>query len=686
MSTRLRSGARRTLFCVLVISALALFATVQSAVAASGTVTVNLLDHNNGGLSGGVVQYYQGGWQNLGTTNASGAVSGTVPITTDIRINYAGGTFKWVNVDPSTNPTKTINTVEVTVKLQTCGGTPLVGNAQYYAGGPTSIGPTPATIELLPYSALGPGTGNYDFKVTYNGRTSPIKTQDIAVDPVVVFTTTKVSLLGSNVLYYNGGWQPLASPTELMGGTSNKYVDTSWVDVKFDGPSSPTVRLDVNGCVLSGAMLTMVDEIGNPLANYPANYPSETRNLKVKYRCGGSWGPETSFKTDANGRFFVNIGCGNWDKKLTVTLNQTTKEQDVTVSSVFQAAKVKANLKSCTGPITATPGGSVEQGGGYWYTQGATGPSGTVTFYTFPGSIKVRMGYNHHSQTLYPTIVAGTNEIDFQTTKVTLAYPGDVKSNMGGSWWMFDKPSMDLLPGSYNFWFQNGSGWYGPVTISVSGCTVDNSYVLLRVRDENGGGVAGGKATPAYGGTWGATLPGATDASGYLFAPIPPGYTKIKMVVNQGSEEQTTAQLTASNYIWTTQILRIWLKNHSGSAITDGAATLRQGGGSWYSWGNLNGSGYRDIQLFPGSSYKFEMTYNFTNEEKTGIVVTAGAGIQNFDFQTGQVIGPCITQYSTGAWRTFTSGMELMPGTYTFRYPSQSGTVTAGGVTNLTCS
>ena len=575
----------------------------------------------------------------------------------------------------------TINTVEVTVKLQKCDGTPLVGNAKYYFGGETSIGSTPATIELLPYSGLGPGQGNYDFRVTYNGRTSPWKTQDISVDQVVVFTTTTVSLFGSNVLYYNNGWQPLTSPTELIGGSSNKYVDTSWVDVKFDGYSSPTVRLNVNGCSLSGGMATLVDEVGNPLANYPADFPGETRNLKYKYRCGGSWGPETSFKTDANGRFFVNIGCSNWDNKVTVTLNQTTKEQDVTVNSVFQAAKVNANLKSCTGPITDTPGGSVDQGGGYWYHHANTGPSGTVTFYTFPATVKLRMSYNHNSMTLYPTIVAGTNEVDFQTTKVTLDYPGDIKSNMGGSWWMFSKPSMDLLPGTYNFWFKNGSGWYGPVAINVSGCAV--SKVLLRVVDENGNGVAGGKATPAYGGSWGPTLSGSTDANGYLLTDIPPGYSKIKMVVNQGSEEKTAAQLSASNYTWTTQILRIYLKDHAGSAITDQAGTLDQGGGYWYAWGNLNGSGFRDIQLFPGS-YKFRVTYNYTSQELFP-GVTSGAGVQSFDFQTGQVIGTCITQYSAGAWRTFTSGMELMPGTYTFISPSQSGTVTAGGITNLTC-
>lgn len=196
-----KRGNRRLLGSTALVAVLVLmtmgFAT--PALAGAGTVTVNLLDSSNNGLAGGNVYYYNSGWQLLGTTDGSGTASGPVPKTTDIEIRYAGGRYKWVLVDPATNPTLTINTVQVTVKLQKCDGTPLVGTAKYYFNGFTSIGSTPATIELLPYSGLGPGQGNYDFRVEYNGRTSVIQTQDISVDPMVVFTTTKVSLFGSDV-------------------------------------------------------------------------------------------------------------------------------------------------------------------------------------------------------------------------------------------------------------------------------------------------------------------------------------------------------------------------------------------------------------------------------------------------------------------------------------------------------
>ena len=431
--------------------------------------------------------------------------------------------------------------------------------------------------------------------------------------------------------------------------------------------------------------LTLVDEANSPLAYYPP--PGDARNLQARYRNGGSWAPWQSFTTDGAGEFTVVIDPAHtkWDGKVTVRLHQTSLEQPVTNAgpNLFEAAKVNVNLKSCTGPIADVPGGSVAQGGGYWWTHGTTGATGTVTFYTFPGTIKVRMQYNHGSQTEDSVpIIAGTNEVDFQTTKVTLNYGDDIRSNKGGSWWMFSKPSMDLLPGDENIWFKNNGKWGDPVLVAVSGCEMNKA--MLRVLDEDGNGMAGGKGAPAIGGSWQPAIAGETDASGLLFVDYDPAWTKIKMTVNQGSQEQTAAQLTASNYTWTTQILRIWLLDHAGSVITDEQAVLSQGGGTWVTWGNLNASGYRDVQLFPGS-YRFRMTYNHTSETKDGVPVVAGPGYDDFYFQTGQVFGSCITEYTGAGWSTFTNGMELMPGTYTFRYPSQSGTVVAGGTTNLTC-
>jgi hypothetical protein len=250
---------------------------------------------------------------------------------------------------------------------------------------------------------------------------------------------------------------------------------------------------------------------------------------------------------------------------------------------------------------------------------------------------------------------------------------------------VFNGPTY-VFPGTYTIDFYKDNTTNTKLyseSMAISGCSYERAFAMLNVRDENGNGVSGAEATPACGGSWQPSVSGATDTNGKLWAELPPCYTKIRMSVNQGAGEQTLAQLDVSNYTWYTEILRIWLIDHAGDSITDGNAVLSQGGGYWYVWGNLNTSGYMDIPLFARSSaYKFKVTYNYTSQELYPVVNTTSS-VDNFYFQTGQVFGSCITQYQGAGWSTFIDGMEQMPGIRMFRYPSQSGTVTAGDVTYL---
>ena len=121
--------------------------------------------------------------------------------------------------------------------------------------------------------------------------------------------------------------------------------------------------------------------------------------------------------------------------------------------------------------------------------------------------------------------------------------------------------------------------------------------------------------------------------------------------------------LTTSNYTWTTQILRIWLNDHNGSPITDRAGVLDQGGGYWFNWGNLNGIAVTSGQfsLFPRfPAYKFRVHLQLHESgQPLCPVVTTGAGIQDFDFQTGQVHELAASRSTRRArGRTFTSPME----------------------------
>jgi len=646
----------------------------MQALAGVGTVTVKLLASDGiTGVPGATVKYYKGGEQTLGVTDANGEFSQLITdipgTTTFYLIPTNGGRRIWLLVNPATNPTLVAQMVAVTIDLKTCSGTPLVGEALYYKDGWTSLGNTPVTVDLLPYTGLGPGQGNYDFRMKYDGRTSQTLRQDINADATVDFKTTKVDFaFAGPIQYYNGGWQTFVGPKEMIGGTQNYApFNIGQAEFRFGSPVVLQQYFNITGCSVSGALIKLVDENNAPLANFNGSYRS---------RCGGSWTYNgVAFTTDANGNAFLNTNCtaNNWDGKITITVNQTSQEQVIATNSTYQLAKVNVNLKNCKDDPLA--GGVVAQGGGQWVTHGTTDGTGKVNFYAFPSNnVKVRMNYHYGSNTINSTpVVLPTTEIDFVTTNVNLA-PGPVKVGVSG--WPTIPMPYEMLPGTYNFRL-NGNQING---VEISGC--DFGKTLLRVKNELGGPVADATFIPACGGSWQPQVAGSTDANGYLFADIPVCMTKIKATVGSSGQELTKAQLIASNYTWTTEVLRMNFKDHAGNYITDGAGTIQSGGG-WPTIGNFNGSGYFEINSFPATT-GFRATYNHTTEQKNFTIV-AGAGVQQELFQTGQVYGDCITQYAGSGWSTFVDGMELMPGTRTFRYPVQSGTVTAGAVTNLSC-
>jgi hypothetical protein len=631
-------------------------------------MAVNFKDSNNNPIDGGVVRYYASGWKDFGTTDVNGTAKlQLLPGTYSFQMTWAGYTQQKSGISTSTSPLE-FQTINMEVKLETCNGAGLEGGlARYYASGWKPLGTTDtngrASLELLP--------GTYSFQMTWAGQTEQRSNIDITSTNPLVYNTTNVSLqYPGTIQYYASGWKTFTSPMELL---PYSYV------FRF---GSYQTQFNVAGCDLTKSViiLSLKDHAGNGLSGgtarggYGSNY--------------GTWFVPGS--TASNGLLYIYQDGFQNIMSYEMRYNNTTQviTQDVSTNAVFEfnTNLLTLRLETCGGmPLDGgTPrGGSGSNYTTWWFPGGSTGSSvpGESVAEFFPGTYSFEMLYKATAAAkVSVTIPDSDTLLTWQTTNVTLDYPGQISYGGGtGDSAFFNKPSMDLLPGTHKFNFRPDNR----VDLTFSGCSFNKSYVALKLLDENGNGVPGGKAIPAYGGRWGATLPIATDANGKIFSEIPAGYTKIKMEVNQGSVEQLLSQLTTSNYTWTTEILRIWLNDHAGSSITDGNAILDQGGGYWYNWGNLNDSGYMDIPLFTrASAYRFRMTYNHTSQELFPVVSTT-PGVDNFYFQTGLVLGPCITQYQGSGWSTFISGMEQMPGTRSFRYPDQSGTITPGGITHL---
>jgi hypothetical protein len=538
------------------------------ALAGSGTVTVNLKSSTNTGLAGGVVNYYDGGWKLLGTTDSSGTVSGVVPKYTDMEIRYAGGRYYFGYVEPSTNPTLTINTVQVTVKLETCGGTPLVGEAKYYYGGWTTIGNTPATIELLPYSGLGPGQGSYDFQVIYDGRTSATIRQDISVNPVIVFKTTKVNFLTSDTVYwYNGGWQLFTSPKEVIGGLGK------WADFKFGDTHNPTIRLDINGCELSGYPVTvkLLDSKGVGLEGGFAEY----------FHSSTSWQPIGT--TGSDGTVFALLPKKPSQIKLTYEWVTNRNYQDITVNPVvtFNTIDVLTTLKTCGG--IGLEGGVAEYLSSYWRPIGTTDTNGEIHKEMLPANLQFKMTYAYGTDRFYQD--TGTDpSVDFTTTKVTLNYPGTI-TYQSGYWRPFTSP-MEMMAGTYLFKFE-GAGPTVRQYLTISGCDMGGTVALIKLLDSYGNGLSGGTAEwyrTSQPSMW-ISLPGSTDTNGNLFALVPATGPKFKLTYAENIGYEQHNLLTDPNVVFQT-----------GRVVSDSGTCTHWGNGQTVTWVPfVNG-----MELLPG--------------------------------------------------------------------------------------
>jgi hypothetical protein len=418
------------------LAAALFFGGATSAFAGAGTVTV-VLKASDGvtGVPGATVSYYKSGKQTLGVTDASGSFSAYIANVTTTTVYLdppSGGTRIWLLVDPATNPTLTAQMVAVTIELKTCAGAPLVGLAKYYRGGWQPIGNTPVTLDLLPYTGLGPGQGSYDFLVEFEGRSSATTRQDVSVNPNVVINTTKVTLYGGPIWYYNGGWQVFVSPKEMAGGPG-KYAD-----FKFGSLHSATKTLSISGCDVTGGMLTLLDASGKGLAGGVA-----------KPAIGGGWQPDLPGTTDANGQLWYAGDLGVFTK-IKMTINQSSQEQLKAALLAngykWQTATATINVKHWDG--TGFAGIVIDQGGGHWVGGIATtDASGVAKVPMFAGSSgKFRANWNKTAQEITQGI---PSTFVFQTGQVH-STGGATTTWATGTWNTFVQ-DMEIFPGSYRF-------------------------------------------------------------------------------------------------------------------------------------------------------------------------------------------------------------------------------------------
>ncbi len=359
------------------------------------TLVVNLENSSNSLITGGSLQYYDGGWKDA-VNNGDGTFGINTNMTTlSLRMNYAYGSQTISNI-PAQNNTYTFHTTNVSVQLKDSQGNQIdKGSVKYYAGGWRDFDSTSngvATKELLP--------NNYSFRMIY-ANTSNDKQQNIGDNPTVVFQTVKayVQLKNSQgdlidegvVQYYSGGWKDFGTTTngvvtkELLPNNYSFRMTYAYGsnDKQQNIGDNPTVVFQtVNANVqLKNSLGNLIDE-GN-----------------VQYYTGG-W---RDFGTTENGVATKELLPNNYSFRMTYAYSSNDKQQNIGDDStvIFQTVNANVQLKNSLGNLIDE--GNVQYYAGGWREFGTT-TNGVSEKELLPNNYSFRMTHEYISKDMTQNI------------------------------------------------------------------------------------------------------------------------------------------------------------------------------------------------------------------------------------------------------------------------------------------
>jgi len=644
-------------------------------------VTVQVTGSDGTGVSGVTIRYGSGGSYGTwffpgGPTGGDGKTTANLnPGTYSFQALHNNGHAEQLNVPVSGSGPVTVNfnTYKLTLRLEECdtgngidGGQARFGagssyGTSYFPGGLTgSSGTTGETeAEFFP--------GAYTFQMLYK-LTAEIKPVNMpASNHKETWQASKVTLSYSGSISYGGG---LGDSTFFSKPTM--YLLPGTYKFHFRGCGRMDLTIDPCSTEKTVACLKLTDHTGAPM-----NGGTARGGLGGSY---WTWHVPGQTGDDGNG-VLIDIRDGlHTNMSYEMRYNGTTqvKTQDVSVNSVFEFQTILLTLRLETCGGTPLDGGDPRFGPGStyttsWFPGGVTGSSapGEIAAEFFPGTYSFQMLYKATAEAKVSVVIPNANTmLTWQTTKVTLQYSGAISYGGGGDSTWFNKPSMELLPGTYKFHFRGA----GRMDLTFSGCEFTSSAFALKLIDSGGSGIAGGTGE-YYDGGW-QSIPGSTGADGILLHAIPGLKSTLSFRMTHAGASQQKSQNIATNSIvvFQTELVTMKLFESDGTTVLNGGAEYYAGG--WNMFGG--GTTTTTMELLP-LSYSFRVSYGGASQQKSQNV---GAD-PNVVFQTELVTmklfesdGTTVlnggAEYYAGGWNTFgtsptTTTMELLPVSYSFR-------------------
>ena len=593
-------------------------------------VTVSLESSLNAPLSDGMVKYYASGWKTFGTTDGTGEVTKELlPVSYSFKMYYMGASQQVSNQDVGTTPLVQFQTTLTTVSLLSSVNAPLSdGMVKYYASGWKTFGTTDGTgevtKELLPVS--------YSFKMYYMGGSQQISNQNVGTNPLVQFQTTltTVSLLSSvnaplsdgMVKYYASGWKTFGT-TDGTGEVTKELLPVSYsFKMYYMGGSQQISNQNVgtNPLVQFQTTLTTVSLLSS--VNAPLS------DGMVKYYASG-W--KTFGTTDGTGEVTKELLPVSYSFKMYyMGGSQQISNQNVGTNPLvqFQTTLVTVELKNCDDD--GVDGGVVKYYASGWKSFGTTDGTGEVTKELLPVSYSFKMYLNGKSQQISNQNVGSDPTVSYTTVTVTLNYTGTIKFYASG-WKTFNQPTMEMLPGTYNFKFYGTGGFDFQQSIELTGCSYGGNVFAFRTLKADGSALPNIDIRRNDYGNHYVTV-GSTDANGWLFTTnMPAGSWKYR-----ANKNYTNQYITSGPALLTFQTAKYiaHVKHTDGSDFEGIETEYNDYGSHWIDLDpqHTDANGEASIELFAGT-YNFRAKKNYSVQTKSLALANPG-DVGTAEFQT----------------------------------------------------
>ncbi|MGH2903655.1 MAG: hypothetical protein ACRDK7_08745 [Solirubrobacteraceae bacterium] len=641
----------------------------------TSAVTVQLHNHAGEGLSGGQVAYRAGAtvyWLNpedgdATTTDPSGNVTGQMFAGTyGFRMQYNEGT-EWqegIEVEEGEAGTVTFQTGLLSLVYS--------GSISFGQGSSTAAWFTNAGTELLPgtYKFQPKGSGCVSLEIESPAAGASVTESIIAAN---LKDSSGAPLSGGQASYYAAGsWRSMGT-TDAEGAVcavfdGNLAKDALSVAMSYEGTRQQKDPQDeatesVFKFQTTDVSVTLKNADGNPLNGGSASYyaggwhhSGETAGGKVEVQMlPGSYSFAMVYNNTREQRDAVPIGASSTEVafqtgRLTVQFSQkfgwqnsepysftppTEEYLPGTISLSFEGCLVPVNIAAGDHLVGSGVLATLDDGAGH----GVSGGSASV----YHGGWQALGTTNARGQAC--GLVSGT----LGNTSVAMVYNGTRQ-----------QITQDQATNSvYRF---------------------GESDVTVSLENSEGQPLDTGTAS-YYAGGWHDI---GQTAGGKIHVEMLPGSYSFAMVYG-GTREQLNGVAvsgSSSEVVFRTSDVAVSLESSSAEPLGGGGASYYAAG--WHTVGTTSEEGgTTHVQMLPGS-YSFAMVYQGTREQLNGVAVSGTTA--KVVFRTSEVESSHATAYYAGGWHTFTSPMQLLPGTYPFRFDDgtpQTNETLGAGITSI---